>query len=170
MLGKNTELEMLWIDPRGLKCLNTQSRWEQPWRRTGIFPKPEARDRGPELRVGRERRSWRFEEGGKEKERVTDRENTVGRSSRIKGPFDLHGRAFPESAVGWVCVFADYMQVSGVGADRLSVGVDRDLSFARQVQWRQGRQETGQARHGGDHGVPSRESVAPYSTHHGKAE
>lgn len=79
---------------------------------------------------------------GKEKERVTDRENTVGRSSRIKGPFDLHGHEFPESAVGWVCVFAGCMQLSGVGADRLSVGVDRDLSFARQVQWRKGRQET----------------------------
>ena len=42
---------------------------------------------------------------GKEKERVTDREDTVGRSSRIKGPFHLHGHEFPESAVGWVCVF-----------------------------------------------------------------
>lgn len=30
--------------------------------------------------------------------------------------------------------FADYIQLSGVGADRLRVGVDQDLSFARQVQ------------------------------------
>lgn len=79
---------------------------------------------------------------GKEKVRVTDRENTVGRSCRIEGPFDLHGHEFQESAVSWVCVFADSIQLSGGGADRLSVGVDQDLSFARQVQWRKDRQET----------------------------
>lgn len=79
---------------------------------------------------------------GKEKVRVTDRENTVGRSRKIKGPFDLHGHKFQESAVSWVCVFADYIQLSGRGADRLSVRVDQDLSFVRQVQWRKDRQET----------------------------